>query len=70
MIKSFIKFYLIQCHKNVFHDELFLSVYSILQTELYFPIFVKSHSQILGWIAYKALLIKKKNAYLEKKSNS
>ena len=48
MVKSFIRFYLIQYHKNAFHDELFLSVYSILQMELYFAIFVKNDSQILA----------------------
>ena len=35
LIKSFITFYFIQYHKNAFHDKLFLSVYSILQMELY-----------------------------------
>ena len=32
----FITFYLLQYHKNTFHNELFLSVYSILKIELYF----------------------------------
>ena len=35
LIKSFITFYFIQYHKNAFHNKLFLSVYSILQMELY-----------------------------------
>ena len=48
MAKSFIKFYVIQYQKkNAFYVELFLYVYSILQTELYFPGgLVKNHSQI------------------------
>ena len=46
MVKSFITFYLIQYHKNVFHDELFLSVYSILKMELYFPGLMKNYSKI------------------------
>ena len=46
MVKSFITFYLIQYQKNAFHDEQFLSVYSILQIELYLPGLVKNHSQI------------------------
>ena len=46
MVKSFITFYLIQSHKNAFHDELFLSIYPILQKELCFPGSVNDHSQI------------------------
>ena len=46
MVKSFITIYLIQYHKNAFHDKPFLSVYSILQIELYFPGLVKNHNQI------------------------
>ena len=34
MFKSFITFDLIQYHKNAFHGEFFLSVYSMLQKEL------------------------------------
>ena len=34
MFKSFITFDLIPYHKNAFHDEFFLSVYSMLQKEL------------------------------------
>ena len=51
MVKSFVKFYLIQHHKNAFHDELFLSAYSILKMELHFPGLV-NHSYIsaLAWI--------------------
>ena len=37
---------MIQYHKNAFHVEIFLSVYSILQVELYLPGLVKNHSQI------------------------
>ena len=46
MVRSFMSFYLIQYHKNAFHDKLFLSVYSILQIELCFLDLVKNHSQI------------------------
>ena len=35
MVKSFKTFYLIQYHKNAFYNKFFLSVYSILQMELY-----------------------------------
>ena len=33
IVKSFITIYLIHYHKKTFHNELFLSVYSILQME-------------------------------------
>ena len=46
-VKSFITFYLTQYHKNAFHDELFLSVYSILQIELDFPGLVKKSQPYL-----------------------
>ena len=64
MVKSLITFYLIQYHKNTFHNELFLSVYSILQMELYFPGLVKNHSQIsaLGCLESVA---NKKGVYLQ-----
>ena len=45
MVKSFIAFYLIQYHKNAFHDKLFL-FFSILQMEFYFPGFVIHRSEI------------------------
>ena len=41
IVKPFITFYLIRYCKNAFHDELALSVYSILQIELYFLGLVK-----------------------------
>ena len=46
MVKSFITFCLFQYLKNAFYDELFLSVYSILNMELYFLDFVKNYSEI------------------------
>ena len=43
MVKSFITFYLVQYHKNAFHDELFY----ILQMEFHFPGLLKNHTQFL-----------------------
>ena len=37
---------MIHYHENVFHNELFVSVYSILQMELHFPGLVKNDSYI------------------------
>ena len=62
MVKSFITLYLIQCHKNGFPDELFLSVYSILQMELYFPGLVKYHIQILESVANKERFVPRKKS--------
>ena len=58
MVRSFIAFYLIQYHENLFHNKHFISVYFILQMELYFPGLVKYHRQIstlgcLGRVAYE-----------------
>ena len=66
MAKSCTTFYLIQYHKNAFHNELFLSVHSILKMELYIPGLVKNHCQIsaLGCLESVA---NKKNEHLEKK---
>ena len=66
MIKSFTTFYLIQYHKNAFHNKLFLSGYSILQMKLYFSGLVKNCSRIsaLGCLESVA----KKSVYLEKKA--
>ena len=76
MAKSFITFYLIQYHKkNAFYEKLFLSVYSILQTELYFPGLVKNHSQIsalgcLESVANKKKRVPRKKATRKKVFNS
>ena len=67
MVKSFITFYLIQYQKNAFHDEQFLSVYSILQIELYLPGLVKNRSQISA--SGCLVMLTKKIACLEKKNN-
>ena len=69
MVKSFIKLYLIQYHKNAFHDELSISVYSMLEMKLQFPDSVKILSQIsaLGSLLFRA---NKKGVYLEKKISS
>ena len=69
MVKSFITFYLIQYHKNAFHDEFFLPVYSILQMELYFPSLVKNNSQISALGCLESVANKKGRAP-RKKSNS
>ena len=45
MVKSFITFYLVQYHKTTFHDQFFLSVYSVLQMKLYFLGLVRNDSQ-------------------------
>ena len=68
MVKSFITFYLFQYHKNAFHDELFVSVYSISKMELYFPGLVKNYSKIsaLGCLESVA---NKKRRIPRKKSN-
>ena len=51
MVKSFITFYLIQYHQIAFHDGLFVSLYSILQMELYFPSLVKKSPNLsLGFL--------------------
>ena len=69
MVKSFVTLYLIQYHKNAYHDELFLSVYSILQMEFHFLGLVKNHSQISAMSCLESVS-NKKDVYLEKKSNS
>ena len=46
MVKSFITHYLIQYYEKPFQDELFLSIYSILQMEFYFPGLVTNDSLI------------------------
>ena len=69
MVKSFITFYLIQFHENAFDNEFFLSVYSILQMELYFPRLVKNHSQILALACLEKVAYKKRRVP-SKKSNS
>ena len=66
MIKSFITFYLIQYHKNAFHGELFLSIYSMLQIELHFAGLVKITAKSQPWVACKVLLMEK-GMCLEKK---
>ena len=66
MAKPFITFYLIQYHKKTFYKKLFLSVYSILQTELYVQVLVKNHSQISA-LACLESVANKKSVYLEKK---
>ena len=66
MVKSFITFYLIQYHKNAFHDELSVSIYFISQKELYFPGLVKIH-EILA-LGFLESVSNKKSVYLEKKS--
>ena len=50
-----------------FNHELFLSVYSILQMELYFPGLVKNHSQF-STLDYLESVAYKKGVYLEKKA--
>ena len=67
MVKSFVTFYLIQYNKNAFHDKLFLSVYFILQMELYFPDLVRNHSQISVLDCLESV-DNKKDVYLEKKA--
>ena len=65
MVKSFITFYLIQYHQNEFHDGLFVSLYSILQMELYFPSFVRNHQ--ISALGCLESVTNKKGVYLEKK---
>ena len=69
MVKSFITFYLSQYHKNASHDELFLSVYSILQMELYFPGLAKNCSKISALGCLESVANKKRHVP-RKKSNS
>ena len=38
---------MIKNHKNAFHEELFVSTYSILQMGLFFSGLIKNHSQIV-----------------------
>ena len=59
-VKSFITFYLIQYHKNAFHEELFLSVCSILQMELYFSGLVRNDTQTTALGCLKILAYKKR----------
>ena len=66
MVKSFIIFYY-QCHKNAFHEEVFLSVYSILHMELYFLGLVENHSQFLALGCLESVSGKKKLCTLKKK---
>ena len=71
MVKSFITFYLFQYHKNASHDELFLSVYSILKMELYFPGLLKNYNKIsaLGFlesVANKKRRVHKKKQLIKK----
>ena len=72
MVKSCLIFYLFQYHKNAFHDELFLSVYSILKMELYFPGLMKNYSKIsaldcLESVANKNWRVPRKKKQLIKK---
>ena len=66
IVKSLITFYLIQYHKTAFQDELFLSVYYILQMELYFPGLVKHHSQISALGCLERVANKKKSVTRKK----
>ena len=75
MVKSFLKFYLFQDRKNALHDELVLSVYSILRMELYFPGLVKIYSKFsalgsLESVANKKGIYLKKNTTRKKILNS
>ena len=65
MVKFFITFYFIQYHKNAFHDELFLSVFYVLQIEKYIPVLV-NHSQISAFGCIESVA-NKKSVFLEKK---
>ena len=72
MVKSFVTFYLFHYRKNVFHEELFLSVYSILKMELCFPSLVTDYSKIsaldcLESVANKKRHVPRKNMQLAKK---
>ena len=67
MVKSFITFYVFQYHQNVFHDELFLSVYSILKMELYFPGLVKNYSKISALGCLESVANKKRGVPRKKK---
>ena len=71
MVKSFIMFYLLQYHKNAFHDELFLSVYFILKMEVYFPGLAKDYSKnsalgCLEIVANKKRRVPKKKQLVKK----
>ena len=66
MVKSFKTSYLIQYHKNPFHEELFLYIYSVLQMELYLPRLIKNHSQISALSCLESVA-NKKGVYLERK---
>ena len=66
MVKSFITFYLIQYHQNAFHGGLFVSLYSILQMELYFPSLVKNH-QISALGCLESVANKKRGVSSKKK---
>ena len=66
MVKTFITFYLIQCNQNAFHDGLFVSLYSILQMELYFPSLVENH-QISALGCLESVANKKRHVPSKKK---
>ena len=66
IVKSFITFYLFQYHKNTSHDELFLSVYSTLKMEFYFPGLVKNYSKI-SYVVFLESAANKKNHVPRKK---
>ena len=69
VVKSFIIFYLIQYHKIAFHEELFLSVYSILQMELYFSGLVRNDTQTTA-LGFLKILAYKKRRVPRTKTNS
>ena len=66
MVKTFITFYLIQYNQNAFHDGLFVSLYSILQMELYFPSLVENH-QISALGCLESVANKKRHVPSKKK---
>ena len=69
MAKSFITFSLTPYYKNAFHSLLFISVYSILQMELYLQGLVQNHSQNLALCCLE-IVTNKNRRVSRKKSNS
>ena len=65
---------MLQYHQNAFHDELFVSLYSILQMELYFPSLVKNHQisalGCLETVANKKRRVPSKKKQLVKKNST
>ena len=68
MIKCFITVYLFQYHKKAFHGELFLSVYSIFEMELYFPGLLKNYSKISALGCLEIIFNKKRRVPRKKKA--